>query len=591
MEAVDVALLLDELRDLGADHFGVEAKRAKGGPPSRLWETISAFANARGGVLLLGVEESANFRVVGVDDPAGMEHYLAGVCADSMDPPVRAVIRTARLQGKAVVIAEIPALARLRRPCHYKGEGPYGGSYIRMSDGDRRLTDYEVGLLLADRGQPREDERPIAGASVADLDPELLLQYLARLRRDKPRLFGLGDDQSVLRLTRVLVPDETTGAPVPSVAGLLAMGTYPQAFLPQVNLTFVNYPTSERGEPGPGGERFLDNVSIDGPVTVMTDDAMARLRQRMARRSVISGVARRDFYEYPEEAVREALVNALAHRDLSAGALGTQVQVELFPDRLEVRNPGGLHGPVGIDDLTTAATSSARNATLYKILENVPLPGGAGVVCENRGSGIRAMVAALRKAGMSQPLFADNIATFEVVFPNVTLLDDETVAWLAGLGQGGLSDGQILALARMRRGEVLKNSTYRDGTGVDSRIATVELRDLVTRGLATVDGLRGGATYESTSRPSPGPGRLPPLSTSGERRAGRVERVPRTAVDVYEALSTGPLSRAELQERLGLPAHAVSYRLRLLRDAGLVEIFEGTARAPNAQWHRSPVTD
>ena len=599
MEAADVVELIMTMRDLGNDHSVVEAKRAQGGPPSRLWETISAFANTRGGVILLGVDEKHDFAITGVSDPAQMEMHLANLCSNSMDPPVRAVINTVAIEGAQVVVTEVPALPRNARPSFYKGEGPYGGSYIRVADGDRHLTDYEVGLLIADRGQPRDDERPIENALPGALDPDLRSNYLRLLRREKPRLFQSGDENEALRLTKVLVQSgDDPEKLVPSLGGLLALGTYPQEYLPQVDLTFVVYPTNESGASSIGGARFIDNVSIDGSIPVIVEDAMTRLRQRMAKRSVISGVARRDVYEYPEEAIREALVNALAHRDLGAAALGTQVQVEMYPNRLEIKNPGGLHGPVTVDDLPTAATSSARNATLYKMLEYVPLPDGAGTVCENRGSGIKAMIASLRQAGMSVPRFADDIASFRVTFPNATLLDDETVAWMAGLGQRGLTDSQVLALARMHHGEVMKNASYRQETGVDSRVATAELRDLVDRQLVTTTGQRGGATYQVASSTGEQEERsdsedrdLDPTKVELDGIDGLAEsplaetEVPTLALPVWEALSAGPRSRTELELELGLEPHEVRYRLGRLRERGLVRLV-GEARSPQGRWER-----
>ncbi len=585
----DVDALLTELRQFGNDHRHVEAKKAKGGLPTRLWETLSAFANADGGVLLLGVDEASGFAVTGVDDPASAERAVGEMCSARMEPPIRAQIGTVEVDGRSVVVIEVPALARDRRPCFYVGEGAHRGSYIRVGDGDRRLTEYEVGLLIADRGQPREDERPVDDATFDDLDAELVDGYVKRLRRDKPRVALGNDDIAILRLTRVLVT-RTDAVVVPSVAGLLALGSYPQAFLPQVNMSFVSYPTPVAGQPGPRGERFLDNVSIDGPIPLLAEDAMTRLRQRMARRSVVAGAGRRDVYEYPEEAVREAFVNALAHRDLSARALGTQVQVEMYPDRLQVRSPGGLHGPVSLDDLVVATTSSARNATLYKILENVPLPDGSGVVCENRGSGIRSMIAALRGAGMSLPVFHDDVASFLVVFPNATLLDDETVAWIASLGETGLTDSQILGVARMRRGQSMKNATYRSETGVDSRIATAELRDLVDRGIVAVEGTRRSATYflpnvtaatvSRSVQPTLLEESMAGISTVSDASAATV---PKLAQGLWDALRDGPKTRQQLEDLLDLQPYQVLYRARLLRSAGLVET-DGPTRSPTARW-------
>ena len=138
-----------------------------------------------------------------------------------------------------------------------------------------------------------------------------------------------------------------------SLGGLLALGSYPQEHFPQLMVTFVHYPT----EIGPqASERFLDNVTLEGPIPVMVRDTLAAIRRNMSRRAIIGGAGRRDVWEYPETALREAVVNALVHRDLSSGARGTQVQIEMYPDRLVIRNPGGLFGPVTVDNLAKKAS-------------------------------------------------------------------------------------------------------------------------------------------------------------------------------------------------------------------------------------------
>lgn len=136
----------------------------------------------------------------------------------------------------------------------------------------------------------------------------------------------------------------------------------------------------------------------------------------MARRAVVRGAFREEEWDYPEAASREALVNALVHRDLSSAARGTPVQVRLFPDRLEIVNPGGLYGPVSVDRLGEEGISATRNQVLMKLLEDTTTLDEGRLVCENRGSGIGAMLAALRQAGLPRPRFVDRVATFEVTF-------------------------------------------------------------------------------------------------------------------------------------------------------------------------------
>ncbi|MFC5823818.1 ATP-binding protein [Nonomuraea insulae] len=173
-----------------------------------------------------------------------------------------------------------------------------------------------------------------------------------------------------------------------------------------------------------------------------------------------------------------------------------------------------------------------------KMLEEVPLPGETRTVCENRSSGIRAMVSALRAAGMSPPQFDDRVSSFTVTIPNHALLNEDVVRWIEGLGERSLSDSQCIALAMLRNREILDNRSYRSATGVDSRVATAELGDLVARELVTQTGSRRWAQYELSQRGHRPPPGEAPASTRTDRRR-----------QLLDALGDETLSRAELAWR------------------------------------------
>ncbi|WP_027928153.1 ATP-binding protein [Amycolatopsis benzoatilytica] len=560
----ELAEIVGNLRRLGGDDADVEAKRAEDRLPKSVRDTVSAFANTHGGVLVLGLDEASGFEATGVRDPAKMTADLASLCAEEMEPPLRPLIRVHRFEGVDLVVAEVPVLDSRSRPCFAKRLGMAQGSFVRVGDGDRRLSAYEVHLMTAGRGQPRDDEEPVPGAGIDELDPDLVSTFVARLRQQRPYAFADLSRLDVLRRIKVLAGDQAT------VAGLLALGRYPQHFFPQLMVSFVHYPTTE-GADVRTGTRFLDNKVLEGSIPVMVRDVLAVLRANMARRATVRGAGRIDSWEYPETALREAVVNALVHRDYSPESRGAQVQLEMYPDRLVVRNPGGLYGPVTEETLGEEGVSSARNATLLKLLEDVPLPGTARTVCENRGSGIRTMMTALRDASLSPPRFVDKISLFRVEFPNHALISDEIVAWIRGLGEYGLTDSQCLGLAMSKAGDVLDNQSYRGATGVDSRRATAELGDLVARGLLWQTGGRRWARYELAD------------SARAARPTGRRDR----RREVLEALGDAELTRAELADLLGMPDKTVSRWLRVLRDEGLVELIGESPRSPRARYRRT----
>lgn len=580
MNAEELAEIVENLRLLGSDLADVEVKKAEGGLPRSVRESLSSFSNTRGGVIILGLDESTGFAATGLRDPAKMASDLASVCATEMEPAVRPLIQIDQFEGVQILVAEVPEIDRSQKPCYYKGAGLTKGAYIRTHDGDQRLSSYEVQMMLSSRGQPLDDTQPVDGTSTADLNPHLINSLLNRLQENRPYVFRDLRPHAALRKAKILVPG-AGGNDVVSLAGLLALGTYPQEHLPQLMLTFVHYPT-EAGPDDESGTRFIDSVAIEGPIPAMVRDAMVVLRRNMSRRSVVVGHGRQDIWEYPETALREAVTNALVHRDYSPASRGAQVQIEMFPDRLVIRNPGGLYGPVTVDNLGEEGISSSRNALLLRILEDVPIPGEDRTVCENRGSGIRAMLDSLRRAGMTAPKFDDKVSSFVVTFPNHSLLSDDVLSWIGGLNESGLTDSQCLALALLRDGVTLDNATYRKAAGLDSRIATTELQDLVARELVEQIGTRRWARYRLSS---------PAVGETDDR--GRPSR--RAPADrrreILDAIGTGTVSRADLAIRTDLTDQTVRRWLRILRKEGLVEATEKSATSMHTKYRRVPGTE
>lgn len=133
-------------------------------------------------------------------------------------------------------------------------------------------------------------------------------------------------------------------------------------------VTVVVFATTDSTSPGPRGERFLGNLAVDGAIPAMVQETIAFLKRHMKQRSVMEGIFRTEEWEYPENVLREIITNALVHRDYAPSAQGTQVQIELYPDRLLVRNPGGLFGPLDVTELGLGTTpASSRNPMLLKL--------------------------------------------------------------------------------------------------------------------------------------------------------------------------------------------------------------------------------
>ena len=410
MDSSDASDILERLRRIGGEPETVEVKAAVGGLPLSLRETLSALANSRGGTIMLGVDERRDFAVVGVDDATALQNGLARMARDDLTPPLAFPIEIVDVEGKQIVVAVVPPAPARVRPVYVTAKGIATGSYLRAGDGDRRMTQDEIGLVFAGRTQPRDDMEPVPGTSRADLDVDSLARTLQRVRRNVSSFRTLPETEALYRL--LITAENNPGAPL-TLAGLLAFGLYPQQFFPQLMVSAVVI-----GE-GPAAVRFVDNSTIRGSIPQMIEDTMAFVERNLAVAAVITERGRQDRWEFPLPAIREAVVNALLHRDYSPITRGTQVQVELTPDAISVRSPGGLFGGVSVDELGVTPITSSRNSALAALLPDTYLPQSPDLVAENRASGIPAMIRLTHEWGLPAPDFADSPASFVVTMERV----------------------------------------------------------------------------------------------------------------------------------------------------------------------------
>jgi ATP-dependent DNA helicase RecG len=395
-------------------------------------------------------------------------------------------------------------------------------------------------------------------------------------------VFASASDEETLDMMGVTTSRH--GIRVVTLAGLLALGRFPQQFVPQLHVTSLPCPPSRVTRYRTA--RFLDNQSIDGPIPRMVAETLTALRRNMKRRSIVVGLGREDRWEYPEEAIRELVANALMHRDYHPLAHGTQVRVSLYPDRLEVSSPGGLHGPVSREDLLAEPVSSSRNARLAKLLEDVEVESTNRTVCENRGTGLLATAAALRNAGMEPPQVIDNVREFRTVIHNHGLLDDDSVSWLSTIDTARLNDRQRLALAFLHHNERITNQQYRSVTGTDSLTATRELTGLAAEGVIEKTRDRRWAVWvlvrAKEFEPQPRlefTEELPPPA----RRDRRLE--------IAELLRPGRQSTRDLADTLGITKEGVLRWLRHMEEAGEVEPTSAKRRSRSNKWRLTDAVD
>ena len=403
MMPVELEALINHVQVLKAETQTLELKAAAQGCPTRLYDTLSSFSNQdEGGTILFGVDEQQGFAPVGVYDAQDLTKHVTEQCGQ-MSPVIRPVFTTLLKDGKAFVSAEIPGIDVVDRPCFYAGKGRLKGSYVRVGDADQPMTEYEIYSYEAFRRKYQDDIRPIEQAGWNTLDRDSLERYLDKLKAGRPNLSRLKTEDicELVGLTR---------EGVPTLAAVLLFSLFPQGYFPQLCVTSVSVPGTEIGQLGPEGERFLDNRRIEGTLTEILEGALAFVRKNIRLKTIIDPETgkRADREDYPLTAVREAILNALIHRDYSLHTEGMPIQILLFEDRLEVKSPGGLYGRLRIDQLGKVQPDT-RNPVLAVAMEVLG-------ETENRYSGIPTMRRELAQAGLPEPEFRDERGTFVVCF-------------------------------------------------------------------------------------------------------------------------------------------------------------------------------
>ena len=397
-----------------AESQTIELKSAHQGCPTRLYDSLSSFSNQNeGGVILFGIDEKDDFSIKGVYDAQDLQKKVAEQCKQ-MEPPVRALFTVCDIDGKKIVSAEIPGVDVDLRPVFYKGVGRIKGSYIRVGESDEQMSEYEVYSYEAFRKRIRDELRTVDDEKFSLINNERISHYLNEVKKEKDNLAKSVSDDDILELMGI------TKGGKPTLAGLMCFSIYPQAYYPQLCITADALPGTEQGISGINDERFIDNKRITGSIPEMLDSAVDFVRRNSRNITIIDSNGRRiDKPEYPVKAVREAILNALVHRDYSSYTENIPVRIEMYRDRLEIINSGGLYGNISINELGQVRPD-ARNPALANILEVLHYT-------ENRYSGIPTIMNEFASNNFPMPVFSVKHGDFKVVMRNIFYSDNISI--------------------------------------------------------------------------------------------------------------------------------------------------------------------
>ena len=397
--------ILNKIQTMKCETQTLELKSAQKGCPKRLYDSLSSFSNQDdGGTIIFGVDEKNGYEEVGVYDAQDIQKKINEQCLQ-MEPAIRALLTVVEKDGKMFVSAEIPGMDVTSRPCYYKGSGRLKGSYVRVGDSDEPMTEYEVYSYEALRKKYEDDIRIIPRVNFSSLSEEKLDEYLWRLKKDKPNLSKLSDED----IFNLMSIKRNEGI---SLSATLLFCPYPQAYMPQLSIVAIAVAGKEVGEERIPGERFIDNQRIEGTIPEMLDEALNFVRRNMKNTTYINPETgqRQDRTQYPVTAVREAILNALVHRDYSIHTEGMPIRIEIYEDRMEIHNPGGLYGRMKVEQLGKIQPDT-RNPVLATALETLK-------ITENRYSGIPTIRNECKRFNIPDPVFINERGEFVVVFYN-----------------------------------------------------------------------------------------------------------------------------------------------------------------------------
>lgn len=430
--------------------------------PEALAETLVAFANSDGGSVLIGVDERGQITGQIFADEVEMALQAS---VEMCRPPVEARWHQATTDDGlafSIVVNRSPELHSLAD----------GRVLVRTGTKNRPLSGDEIRQLAATKSTGDFEAEVAPGAQRDDLDDQVIEEFVGKWQERQRREWTRSVDQLLGEIGAL------TEEGRPTVAGVLLFASRPQVFLPQSGLTFVKFVGTEpRGDDGHAG--YGRREEITGPLPRIIRRVWQVVGEEMRTGAVVTELERKERTEYPVPAVREALINAVAHRDYRLR--GRRIEVRMFSDRMEITSPGGLPGFITVDNIVDEHFS--RNPRIVSGLFQW------GYI-EELGLGVDLMIDEMVRAGHPPPSFKDSPYSFSVTLSNV-LEREPQPDWA-----GRVTERQAKALNYVETRGRITNSEYRElCPGLSAETLRLDLAELVDRGLLLKIGAKRGTYY------------------------------------------------------------------------------------------------
>ena len=422
-------------------------------------ETSGAFANTKGGTILIGASDRGEIKGITLGKETIKD--WANQISQSTEPRVIPEIEVDEINGRSVVIIQIKEFPI--KPVSVKGR-----CFRRVRNSNLMMTPQEIAQMHLNSTGMSLDAFPAMNATIDDIDMEKVSKYIRKANSTGRR--KIADEYASLEVLEKL---ELLKNGQPTLAAIILFGKAPQEKLLQATVHCGRFKQETM---------IIDDKLIRGAAIDQIEDVMDFIRKNTNVRFVMTGKpAREEIWDYPLEALREAVVNAVCHRDYADNA---DIQLKIYDDRFTIWNPGGLPAGMTIEELYNPNHSSKpRNKLIAQIFYDVEL-------IERYGSGIQRIIDACNKTGLPTPVFEERFGGFLVVFNK----DIYTEEYLKGLG---LNERQIKAVMYVKGERSINLSSFkRIVPDVSTKTLYRDLQDLVSKGILREVGEKKGRKYE-----------------------------------------------------------------------------------------------
>ena len=418
-------------------------------------EAIGAFANAKGGTLLIGVKDSKEIK--GLQIGTNTLEEIANRIQNVTDPRLQPSLAVIQHENKNILAIQISK--KTGAPISIRGR-----YFRRVAKTTQRMSHEEIMQAMIASTGLSWDAFPETSSSLDDLDPQRINRFITEVTKlgRRPIPEQVSDFEFLTKIG--LIQND-----IPTRASLLLFGKNPEQYFSSAFLKIGRFRSPIH---------IVDDREVHGTLIDQLDGAMKWFRDRLSTEFSFTGKPQREVHwEYPLNAIREAIVNTLCHRDYTSAA---HSQVRLYDDRLEIWNSGTLPPPLTPESLLEEHDSIPRNRKIAEAFFYMGL-------IERWGSGTTRIAAELQKANLPPPKFESKSGRFQVTFYK-NLADDP-------LKDIKLSESQLIAIQHVKDHGSISNAEYQKLTKLSNRTASRELSDLKLKGIFIASGRGRGIVY------------------------------------------------------------------------------------------------